>query len=126
MNDKINWFGRYLGCEYWYKHHSHKENEYCTDKLTTADLYCIVNNRHYKCKLILKELSDITEEDLEYLNRDIKNPNVKWTKSKVDNDFPHHLYYIDEIDFLRSKSYAIGIPKEYYITEKELKKCTQQ
>jgi hypothetical protein len=125
MNEKLLWFGRYLMCQYWYKHHSHKENEYCVDKLTTSDLYCNVNNRHYECKLILKELKDISDEGLKYLNQDYYDHSVLYRTKENINTMVETFNY-KEIDFLRSKGYAIGIPREYYITEEEINKLKEK
>jgi hypothetical protein len=135
MNEKLLWFGRYLMCQYWYKHHSHKENEYCVDKLTTSDLYCNVNNRHYECKLILKELKDISDEDFNSLIVFLKETFPKETKGtdfcNINKDYLiKSLVNLDAsyvvVDFLRSKGYAIGIPREYYITEEEINKLKEK
>ncbi len=74
-------------------------------------------------QLILKELKDISDEDLKavgdiYISESMdKELYLKGWENEINTASK----FIKEIDMLRSKGYAIGIPKEYYITEEELK-----
>ena len=73
----------------------------------------------YECKLILKELKDITEEDLKVYYQmedvDIYEYGVGNAVETLVNQ--ESLFKVEQIDFIRSKGYAIGIPKEYYVTK---------
>jgi len=118
MNEKIKWFGRYMNSKMTYKAVMNR-SVYIVD-VGSIFLSQILTDK-YECKLILKELKYITEEDLCAVN-------------KIISEYSEHLelhdeytltrsieFLPDEIDFLRSKGYAIGIPKEYYITKEDLK-----
>lgn len=115
MNDKIKWFGRYLGCNV-----IGEDGRIQKIKMGSYGDFS-------KIKLILKELKDISDEDLhsvgdiygaETVNKE--NYLKGWHNTTVEV-----VGLIEEIDFLRSKGYAIGIPREYYITESELKEDEQ-
>jgi len=118
MNEKLKWFGMYLGCEFIAKRVGvrHTLNASRLANLFTPNYESYTET----CKLILKELKDITEEDLSGLNK-LRSSLIDWDllafKTK---DIIRHLRW-HEIDFLRSKGYAVGIDKKYYITEDELK-----
>jgi len=134
MNDKIKWYGRYLGCKY--------GKGLGRLRLTESSLYDAI---HSDSKLILKELKDISEEDaicciriasgdLHCEIKIVKRQNgfgysscYKSSKRRRNHGYGDHSFAYrqlnsEQIDSLRSKGYAIGIPKEYYITEDELKK----
>jgi len=125
MNDKISWFGRYLGCEYvmplntinWHKKGDIKKvTPHNLDFLNTISHALYLNNT----KLILKELKDISDEDLKELNG---TSNCRqWEFDEFSMKENEMLLNSFESDFLRSKGYAIGIDKKYYITESELNK----
>jgi hypothetical protein len=125
MNDKIKWLGRYLGCDILY------ENLAC--ELEGVDIHtdCVIVERvncHVdKVKLILKELKDISDEDIIECSKVVDSASLRNllcfeinSAIKYDANSLNFNLSCNVIDFLRSKSYAIGIPKEYYITEKEL------
>ncbi len=126
MNNKINWFGRYLGCEVivisktrltgrWNYFHTNSRM-ILTPEILAEIQHC--GSRHFK--LILKELEYVSDEDLNGLN-ELRSSEIEWTSLACKTiDIILYLRH-DEIDFLRSKGYAIGIDKEYYITEEELK-----
>lgn len=131
MEDKIKWFGRYLGCEVLVTSKINIVGQhnifYPNDDLTlNSEImgeidYCGVGI----FKLILKEPKDISDDDLNELNKEwIDRGNLfRYRKSAFARKNPDILEILDyqEIDFLRSKGYAIGIPKEYYINEKKLR-----
>mgnify|MGYP001813161169 CR=1 FL=1 len=111
MKEKIKWFGRYLGCDMLNP----------SEVRITLNEFNIGTSIHFKYRLILKELKDISDQDLKELNEiAIKVCGISevFSKRYMCADY---LYNTKEIDFLRSKGYAVGIPKEYYITEEELK-----
>jgi hypothetical protein len=119
MNEKIKWFGRYLGCEY--------KKGLTGLLLTQSSLYDAI---HSDSRLILKELKDITEYDL----RECSKLGKLWMQWDLFYIYLRRLIFedvnnfnwkvtIEIVDFLRSKGYAIGIPKEYYITKEELKEA---
>ena len=111
MNEKLLWFGRYLGCRI-----------YVWDATSINDGQNIVaRSQSETSKLILKELKDISDEGLKYLNQDYYDHSVLYRTKENINTMVETFNY-KEIDFLRSKGYAIGIPREYYITEEELNK----
>lgn len=136
MEDKIKWFGRYLGVEI---QMTASNKNICTPYIIHSLAPWVKKD---KCKLILKELEDITDEDLKglisYMRYNYDGVKINRYSDEiradlyVDQDdlysapwvsfsiyFNQETYDYQIVDFLRSKGYAIGIPKEYYITEKE-------
>jgi len=132
MIDKIKWLGRYLGCDVLDE----------DGKIQKITLGCY--GRFDEIVLVLKELKDISDEDaVDCMNLHYDG----WLKPKIiersNSHFAFEFQYsssnrrrvgklqtwgvdkfnIAQVDFLRSKGYAIGIPKEYYITESELKEA---
>lgn len=131
MLEKMKWFGRYLGC-----------NVLDEDgKIQVIKIGCYGD--FDKIQLILKNLKDITDEDAieciyissgGYLDIKIENKGMygfrfsscyESSKRRRNHGYGDRAFGMDQfeskqIDFLRSKGYAIGIPKEYYITESEL------
>lgn len=68
----------------------------------------------FECKLVLKEVDSISDEDLNELNL------LENTWSKAGLEVFNRYCDVSETDLLRSKSYAIGTDKEFYITQEEL------
>lgn len=121
MNEKIKWFFKYYGSDILYFDAVNGIDPHFTMRCNENSLFKISSTiKNPSWRLILKELSDITEEDLKELNS-LRDSSILWVIDhfNMDGVVDHLRYY--EIDFLRSKGYAIGISKEYYITEKELK-----
>ena len=148
MNDKTIWFGRYLGCkcvipELEDIHPTLTGVNYDAmgdlayfNKLGPYEVEFISD-----CVLILKELEDISDDDAKICIKKhwllAENIEIlKINKYVLNYSYTHNLlgrvktdqisFVAPElkvrcIDFLRSKGYAIGIPKEFYITESELK-----
>ena len=148
MDEKIKWFGRYLGCNISVQGYKNSMALIGLDSDNVTD-WCFVKNNHPQmlddCVLILKELKDITEEDFTALidevwhNIDYDTIQINRCDNRIEAElwsdtdedytdgcsqtslhFGQDEYDYDVVDFLRSKGYAIGIPKEYYITEEEL------
>jgi len=128
MNDKIKWFGRYLGCKCSVQGERDPLKLIGVDSDNVADWACFKSKALLPqvvddCVLILKELKNIGNEDFAEINK-LRN-NIHGTDDVVFEDkheLLHSWHFLpEEVDFLRSKGYAIGIPKEYYITEDELK-----
>jgi len=130
MQDKIKWFGRYLGCKFvtYYPIMS------AINEVNAGELLAMgaKHGSRFERKLILKEIEDISDEDYLELCKVVYGNDEQIAENK--SKFVYHwtllsgaigcnpMKHAEEIDFLRSKGYAIGIPKEYYITEKELNK----
>jgi len=118
MKEKMKWFGRYLGC---------KAVDFSNNnQIFTVKMGCYGNWKD--CKLMLKAIEDISDEDyfhiLKTWNTDSEEVSMMDVIAIYQTPMTNiwdPLTIVEEIDYLRSKGYAIGIPKEYYITEKELK-----
>jgi len=144
MNEKLKWFGRYLGCSVAFHNRYTKDSIYwddmgILDHSNDYDMTCLKSDDYDdgyayfdtdKCKLILKELKDISDEDFKSLINFLKSTYPEETRNadyyKLNRErLMKSLFNLDTsyvvVDFLRSKGYAIGIDKEYYITEEELK-----
>ena len=109
MEELIKWLHRYQGCKMaWTRLDIYSETEISAFNI---HLITIGNYKEVQIQLVLKELKDIREEDLEELN-DIHK--CDYNKEKLSDH--EYTFLTLEVDFLRSKGYAIGIPKDYYIT----------
>ncbi len=134
---KIAWFGKYLG-----------QAIYSTKSQNTTTLKGVIVDYEYPLifevvdkdtisfsgdlehhKLVLKEIDHIDDEIL------LEIYNMIWLEKEVSFGFKidhaarvvkslHQLSNHDKqaevVDYLRTKGYAIGIPKELYITQKEI------
>ena len=128
MSDKIKWFGIYLGCKCAIQGESAFPKIKGLDSDNVADWVYFENIENPQllddCVLILKELESISDEDLDSVGE------IYGCSSRIDKirylkgwntELNTALKLILEVDLLRSMGYAVGIPKEYYITELELK-----
>lgn len=127
MNEKTIWFGRYLGCQFAVRMDT--DCAWQTRRLSPKNLDNLEASIDcgFEYKLILKELKDMSDEDLKNINgidAEIKVSKIS-DYSFVTDDCNLNMMPIDRlesiIDAVRDLGYAIGIPKEYYITKSELK-----
>lgn len=127
MNEKIKWFSKYIGAEVMITDDDGVRFRNEIANINWRDYYIEItegwiydgSEDSEAIKLILKELKDITEEDLDVY---YKMENVDIHEYGVGNAIEtlahqEQLFKVEQIDFLRSKGYAIGIPKEYHITK---------
>lgn len=133
MKNKVEWFSKYINCELLI---TDDDGRRFRDEIQS------INWKHYYIEigegwifdrpdsddnlsmlLILKELKDISDEDMVMCNNIASKvlgcDDVNWDieSKEITTEW---FFLPDVLDFLRPKGYAIGIPKEYYITEKEL------
>lgn len=130
MNEKIMWFARYLGCRMIHQHPNSPRiiiTPHFLDKFS-KDI------SRGRMKLILKELSDITEDDLRRVLLRM-NVNAFHGSNPVYNFLDTKRFIMDVflglekikpresddlISALRSEAYAINVPSELYTTQEEL------
>jgi hypothetical protein len=135
MNDKIKWFGRYLGSNMIHVTRTLNPKTESIREVTPLSIHAMLNEDQKK--LILKELKNISEDELRIILLELKidcfirqNPTCNFHEAKkyilrimsgvIKQDAPN---IIEFSDCFRSHGFAIGIPKEYYITELELKEA---
>lgn len=133
MNKKTIWFGRYLGCNtVWINSAGKAEKIVAVSDNNFQSLMSFAPNR----KLILKELKDIAEDELRDILIELKidcfhgtNPTYNFNEAKkfilevMSGETLNAPDIIEFGDCFRSHGFAIRIPKEYYITESELKEA---
>jgi|GEM_PF-2584295 len=138
MNERLKWFGIYLGCNMSHTLYPEILIEATLGKINTFQK----DIKRGRIKLVLKELKDITSDEIIHLLNRTVHIHGLTTFDKINTDdygvflklhysSQNTEYHCREIylsvrdmmssDFLRSKGYAVGIPKKYYITEDELK-----
>jgi|WetSurMetagenome_2_1015567.scaffolds.fasta_scaffold352884_2 hypothetical protein len=137
LEDKIKLFGHFLYCRI--------ECQKNTFIMTSIDANsgCVMSPDNIsapieECKLILKPLSRITKKDAIKCAQLANLPSAMVQNWEVKTDYTGTVYFawpgddpnyrniitftddklnFRQVDFLRSEGYAIGLPKEVYVTE---------
>jgi hypothetical protein len=123
----LKWAGRYLeSClvRITYK----GDSDVTIVKLSPTQLECIKYGEYDSCELVLKEFNDLSDEDFrktfDLVMSLTKDPQRQYDVN-VKPIFIAKFNSTGDIsstiaDLLRELGYAVGIPREFYITEEEL------
>lgn len=116
MKQIIKHLHQYIGCEMIWN----RLDKTTVIPITTFGIHLIEIGDYKDIRIILKELDDISNDDFKELNI-IRAEVYKTDEFGFDLESFKRLddwsYLPAEIDFLRSKGFAIGIEKKYYTTE---------
>lgn len=110
MKQIIKHLHQYIGCNMVWN----RLDKSTVIPITAFGIHLIEIGDYEDIRIILKELKDISDEDLEELNN---SGSLEFTfyKESIQSNITY--CYYGAVDMLRSKGYAVGIEKKYYTNE---------